>query len=200
MAYDPDLRVRHGARLPHWTKGGAIYAVTFRLADSLPQEKLEGLLDERERLMRKSQQRGTMLSERDAQYAYELFSKRISQYLDAGYGACWLKHDDIAEIVDSALKHFNGERYELFTWCIMPNHVHVVLQPLTHTLSEILHSWKSFTAQKANKLLGRSGPFWQVEYFDHLIRNREDWERCVEYTYSNPELAGLKNWRWRWRQ
>ena len=192
MTHDPDLRVRHGARLPHWTKEGATYTVTFRLADSLPQHKLQELIEGQEKMIQKSQV--------DVQYAHEIFSKRVSTYLDAGYGECWLGRDDIAIVVKNALQYFDGDRYELFAWCIMPNHVHVVVQPLTKTLPEILHSWKSFTAQQANKVLKRSGSFWQVECFDHLIRNAGDLEKCVVYTFENPDLAGLKNWKWRWKQ
>ncbi len=80
----------------------------------------------------------------------------------------------------------------------MPNHVHVVVQPLAHhSLSAILHSWKSYTANAINKRLNRTEPLWQVEYFDHLIRDQEDFEHCVEYTLRNPELAGLSEWKWR---
>ncbi len=79
----------------------------------------------------------------------------------------------------------------------MPNHVHVIVQPYPDfDLSDIEHSWKSYTAHKANKLLRRSGEFWQPEPYDHLIRDEEDLERSIEYILSNPKAAGLQNWRW----
>ncbi len=79
----------------------------------------------------------------------------------------------------------------------MPNHVHVVFQPLAgHGLADILHSWKSFTAKKANRLLGRLGEFWQREYYDHLIRDGEEFQRIVRYVGENPRRAGLRNWPW----
>ena len=82
----------------------------------------------------------------------------------------------------------------------MPNHVHILMEPITHSLVDILDSWKKFTARKANKILGREGqPFWQREYFDHLIRNQEHLERTSNYIWTNPEAAGLVNWKWRWR-
>ena len=90
----------------------------------------------------------------------------------------------------------------------MPNHVHVVIQPFAgktttagtavpHSeLSEILHSWKSFTSKEANKLLRRSGDFWQAEYYDHLIRDESDFRHAVRYVLDNPIKAGLRNWKW----
>jgi len=103
----------------------------------------------------------------------------------------------VAQTVLDALKHFDGQRYDLLAWCIMPNHVHVVVCPLgTHNLPEILHSWKSFTAKRANKLLQRQGQFWQEEYYDHLIRDEEDFNRSIQYVLDNPSKAGLADWRW----
>ena len=129
-----------------------------------------------------------------------LFSEKIERFLDAGYGACWLRQDDIAKVVADALQFFDKQWYQLFAWAIMPNHVHVVVQPIAEkSLFEICASWKRFTSRTANKILGRSGAFWQSESFDHLIRNQESLERCVEYTWNNPDAAGLQNWKWRWR-
>jgi len=103
----------------------------------------------------------------------------------------------VAEVVAGSLKHFDGERYRLVAWCLMPNHVHAVVQPLAgNELPEILHSWKSFSSKEANRLLGRSGQFWQPEYYDHLIRDEQDFGRQVEYVLTNPQRAGLENWKW----
>ena len=127
----------------------------------------------------------------------KLFSERVERYLDAGHGACWLQRDDVAQIVANALRYFDGKRYRLWAWCIMPNHVHVVVQPLAgYELPSILHSWKSYTANEINKLLKRTGTVWQTEYYDHLVRNDPDFQHCVEYTLHNPEQAGLKGWKW----
>ena len=190
--------VRYGAHLPHWTKEEGIYSVTFRLADSLPREKLEGIVAEREEIIRGASSAGRPLSSSELK-RMESLSTVLEQYLDVGYGACWLQRSEIAEVVARALQHFDGERYQLFAWCVMPNHVHVVVQPLAgNALSSILHSWKSFTANEANKVLGRTGAFWQVEYYDHLIRGEGDLLQRVEYAWANPDSAGLKNWKWRW--
>jgi hypothetical protein len=90
-------------------------------------------------------------------------------------------------------------RYRLHAWCIMPNHVHVVVEPFAgHELPEILHSWKSFTAKTANRLLGRTGGFWQDEYYDHLIRDTEEYFHAIGYVLENPARAGLRDWPWVW--
>ena len=79
----------------------------------------------------------------------------------------------------------------------MPNHVHVVFRPIgNHQLAAILHSWKSYTANAANRILKRTGSFWQREYYDHLIRNEEDFLRIVRYVMNNPVKAGLRDWPW----
>jgi len=79
----------------------------------------------------------------------------------------------------------------------MPNHVHVVFGILPgHDLAEILHAWKFFTAKEANRILGRTGDFWQREYYDHIIRNAVELRRVVRYVTENPARAGLKDWPW----
>lgn len=166
----------------------------LRLADSLPQSKLHEWREEKKALQQKD------LTEVERQQLEHLSSEKISKYLDAGYGECWLRRDDIAKMTADCLRHFHNERYELLAWCIMPNHVHVVLTPgYDYSLSSILHSWKTYIAWNANQILHCRGAFWGSEYFDHLIRNQDDLEHCIEYTWNNPELAGLKDWKWRWR-
>jgi len=126
-----------------------------------------------------------------------LYSDKVEKYLDAGHGECWMNVERIARLVADALRHFDGERYRIFSWCVMPNHVHAVVKPLAgHSLAEILHSWKFYTAHAANKILKRKGQFWEEEYYDHLIRDEREYMRCVEYTLANPEQAGLKDWKW----
>ena len=123
----------------------------------------------------------------------------MEAYLDAGHGACWLHQPAIARLVADALGHFDGQRYRLHAWCVMPNHVHLIVEPLSgHELPGLLHSWKSFTAKAANRLLGRTGEFWQEEYYDHLIRDAEDYAHALRYLLENPAQAGLNNWPWVW--
>jgi REP element-mobilizing transposase RayT len=197
--FDESIYIRKGAYLPHWTKEGAIYHVRFRLFDSLPQEILKSLIEEREELTKKVKSDKKLIKSEQMRFN-EVFSEKIEQYLDAGYGSCWLQREDIAQIIVNALCKYEGSRYKLYAWCIMPNHVHVIVQPQNYQLHEILRSWKGSTARYANQLLSRSGQFWQMEYFDHLIRNSDGFASCIEYVWKNPEDAGFKNWRWRWKK
>ena len=135
-----------------------------------------------------------------------LNSRRIERYLDQLYGECWLKEPAIAQCMVDALKWFDGSRYRLHAWCVMPNHVHVVFTAISgdakfeSDLISIVHSWKSYTAHQANKILGRNGPFWQDEYYDRLIRSDEEMTHYIDYTLQNPLKAKLcKNWDdWPW--
>jgi REP element-mobilizing transposase RayT len=107
-------------------------------------------------------------------------------------GSCVLENPDIAALVQKALLHFHTLRYDLHAWCVMPNHVHVAYTARgEHTPADIHHSWKSYTAHKANKILKRSDAFWESEGFDHLIRSVEDLEWFIEYIENNPVAAGL---------
>ena len=188
---------RRGSYLPHWTCEGATYAVNFRLADSLPPSVIEIWKKEREDIVMRAQSQGRPLSSQERKDLHQLYSARVESFLDAGQGSCCLRVPEVAEMVQDALRHFDGERYELIAWVIMPNHVHVVVRPLPgHELEEILHSWKSFTAKQANTILGRKGQFWQEEYYDHLIRDEQDFNENVNYLLANPAKAGLKEWEW----
>lgn len=194
---DAPLKIRQGAYLPHWARENAIYAVTFRLDDALPQHVWEGWLLERTSIERRAGEQGRALSESEKDELRHLCSERVERYLDAGHGSCCLADGEAAAVVAGALAHFNGQRYILHAWCVMPNHVHAVVQPLDGwTLEQILHSWKSFTAHAVNKLLNRKGGLWQKESYDHLIRDEADYAHAIEYVLRNPEVARLQGWKW----
>lgn len=178
--------------LPHLKVEGGTYWVTLRLYDSLPQEVLKKL--EAERKEWEKQQREKKIAPQEiARQWQRLYKKRMHAYLDAGMGECWLKRDDIGGLVANAIRFFEGERYDLHAWVVMPNHGHVMVTPRDKwTLSSIEHSWKSYTATAANRILGRVGkPFWQRESFDHLVRNDQEFYFICEYTINNPVSAGL---------
>ena len=190
--------VRQGAYLPHWTKDATYNAVVFRLADSLPASVVEAYREERELVLRAARQENRELTDLEREALQRLFSERVERTLDAGVGSCWMRTPEIADLVESALRHFDGVRYDLLAWCVMPNHVHVLVRPKGgYQLAAVLHSWKSFTAHRANRSLGTSGEFWQPEYYDHLIRDAEELRRQADYIWRNPEAAGLPEWRWR---
>ena len=193
----PDIVMRHGAYLPHWTRARATYAVTFRLADSLPQAVLAAWRQEREEIIELAEKQGRPLSFSEQESLRVLQSEKVETYLDAGCGACSLREPQVAEAVEAALRHFDGEHYRLHAWCVMPNHVHTVIEPAeAYELSGIIHSWKSFTAKSANRILARTGIFWQAEYYDHIIRDEAEFAHALRYIEENPQRAGLKEWPW----
>ena len=112
----------------------------------------------------------------------QLTARKIEHHLDLGAGVCHLAKPQIAEVIVLALQHFHERRYRLQAWCVMPNHVHILFQLFPQErLASVLHSWKSFTAKKCGSILGTSGPFWQKEYYDHLVRNEGDLRRIAQY-------------------
>jgi S-adenosylmethionine decarboxylase proenzyme len=194
-----EVSIRERGRLPHWEKEDGIYFVTFRLADSLPQNILEKLKAERDETEKFLSSLERELSFTEKQKIDKIFSEKVDEYLDQNYGECHLQKTEIAKIVADAIKHFDGERYHLYAWCIMPNHVHLVFRTINrHKLEDILHSWKSYTAHEINKVLQKEGQFWQREYYDHLVRDQKEFENMIQYTLNNPIKANLKNWQWVW--
>ncbi|MFN8218612.1 MAG: transposase [Fimbriimonadales bacterium] len=190
-AMEGEVETRRGAYLPHWRREGATYAVTFRLADSLPIEVQRAYREERQRLdeLFKSKQ----LDSKAVQESYrQLYLEKVEGTLNQGFGTCRLRESATAQLVMEALRHFDGNRYHLHACCVMPNHVHAVVQPAPgQDLSNILHSWKSFTAHAMG-----GGDVWQSEYYDHVVRGPGDLVSQVRYVAENPGKAGLTDWPW----
>jgi REP element-mobilizing transposase RayT len=196
LRYDLEIERRVSRKLPHWRQTGGTYAVTFHLGDSVPAATRRAWEMEREQLLSVSEANGTLPADARQRLA-ELHQEHIQTALDAGIGACHLKNPAMAEVVAKALRHFDGERYELLAWCIMPNHVHAIVKPLgQHELEDIMHTWKSYTAHVAKRQLGLDDRFWEPEYYDHLIRDDEDFVNQLRYIVNNPEKAGLTEWPW----
>jgi putative DNA methylase len=98
----------------------------------------------------------------------------------------------VAKIVQDSLLHFDGERYWLSSWVVMPNHVHLLVTPCqSWSISRILKDIKSFTAREANKVLERHGQFWMEDYFDRYIRNGNHFKSVIQYIENNPVKARL---------
>ncbi|MBC8063723.1 MAG: transposase [Chlorobia bacterium] len=189
-----ELTIRQGAKLPHWTHDRAIYHVTFRLADSVPKQVQEEWSAERQRLDRLIAE--NRLSDKEKFEYQRLYTEKIENFLDAGHGDCLLANPIAAEIVARTLQHFDLDRYRLWAWAVMPNHVHAVVEPVSNDLAEIVHSWKSFTSNRINEVLSRQGTVWQREYYDHIVRNSVSITRVSKYVEENPTKAGLVNWPW----
>ena len=190
--------------LPHIQPAGATMFITFRLADSLSATAIRSLQAESEawtRRMREAANPGTQ-----ATLAYEaqrdLFV-RWDRMLDTAHtGARWLASSTIAVIVTQAIHHFDGKRYDLLAFCLVPNHIHVVFTPRHDDsgdpipVSRILHSLKSYTAYQANHALRREGAFWQHESYDHWARDSRELRRIIRYVCANPVRAGLvEHWQ-----
>jgi REP element-mobilizing transposase RayT len=175
--------------LPHFGVPGVQQMVNFRLADALPQQRqhewalLHQIKDERERRV------------------------RLEEYYDLGYGACELAIPAVAQCVENTILHDDNRRCRVLAWVIMPNHVHLLIEVWTTPLTKLLKDWKSVTSHYVNKAMGRSGAWWQQDYFDRYIRDEAHFHKAVHYIENNPAKAGLvkepKAWPFssaRWRQ
>ena len=169
--------------LPHWFQKDTFYFITFHLADSIPKEKSEQIKQEREQWQQIHKPPYTHEEKREY---YKLFSQRTEELLNAGYGSCCLADSENARIVADALLHFDHIRYILDQWVVMPNHVHLIVKPINENLiSDITHSWKSFTANKINKRMNKTGQLWMHESYDHIIRNEQSLEAIRKYIRNN---------------
>lgn len=165
--------------LPHFDAGAIVQSLTFRLVDSLPRDVCE-----------------TFLSSTDK---YSERHRRLEAMIDSGRGSCLLADTVNAATVQDALHFFDGIRYRLLAWVVMPNHVHAMLEQLEgYPLGEIVHSWKRFTANRINRRRKTSGVVWAADYFDRYIRNADHYDFAVAYIEHNPVRAGLvakpKDW------
>ena len=172
--------------LPHFDGLAVPQFITIHLADSIPRKVIRRWKQEL-RLLKQEQEK-------------ILLQRRIEKYLDHGYGECVLKGPRVANMLQDALLKFDGTRYRLFEWVVMPNHLHTLLTRFDNDdLKDILHSLKSFTAHEANKILHRKGTFWMEDYFDRYTRNQEHFYKTVKYIGNNPVKARLCRTSSDWR-
>ncbi|MEY2560796.1 MAG: REP-associated tyrosine transposase [Verrucomicrobiota bacterium] len=188
--FNPYADIRHTEnRLPHWQQQGAVYFITFRLADSVPSRLRNQWEHERQTWLKVHPEPWSAEIEREY---HRRFSGAIERWLDAGHGACLLRRRECGEIVAETLRHFEGERLIMISLVVMPNHVHALfVQNPEWPLEKLIRSWKGFSARKINSLLDRSGNFWQRDYFDRLVRDNEHFANCVRYIRRNPAKAQL---------
>ena len=175
---------------PHMDASAAYQAISFRLADSVP-----GALLDAWRVQK-------ALAGPDASRQEKARLRRvIAEYEDRGLGACHLRVPRVAELVQQALHFYDGKSYRLFEWCVMPNHVHVLIQQRAGVpLGRVVSSWKTYSARRANAMLGRQGRFWMPDYFDRYIRSPAHFDRACHYIRNNPVKARLcekaEDWPW----
>jgi len=183
------LQIRFGD-LPHWRQEGALYFVTFRLGDSLPQV----LLDRWRSEQREWQTTNVRPSNELLLQSVLERQRQIESWLDRDYGSCILKDDAAKTIVEEAIRHFDSERYELGDFAVAPNHVHALLRTATGVdLSNVLYSWKRYTASALRQIPRLATPFqnsphlWQRESFDHIVRNAHSLEKIRRYIQKHNE-------------
>lgn len=163
--------------LPHFEGSEIAQTINLRLADSLPKRVLE---------------RWSQELTLDPLMNASVVRERIERYLDQGYGSCALRDKRMAKMVQNSLLHFDGERYSLCAWVVMPNHVHLLLTTNSvWPLSKIMKLFKSYTSHEANRILARRGQFWMEDYFDRYIRNAKHFTNAITYIGNNPVKAGL---------
>ena len=190
--FDPHGEVVQRRRnLPHREQPGGTYFVTFRLGDSVPQPLLVQWREEQKNWLKHHPKPWNWKTEHEHK---RRFVEDREDWLDRGHGSCLLRDSRAGQIVADALRHFNFKRYVLDAFVVMPNHVHVLVQPTAgHSLADIVHSWKSFTASAINRALDRNGQLWMPESYDHVVR---DWRELLawrQYIAANPEKAGLSD-------
>jgi len=178
--------------LPHFEGGETTQIVSFHLSDSLPHTALRRM--------------EARLNSVPAKHKDVERRKRIDALMDAGLGSCILRKPQVAEMIEHSLLSFDSRRYRLLEWVVMPNHIHVLFQPMDDwTVAKIVSSWKKFTARMichSARLGGETAviPVWHREYWDRYIRNQSPFDKAVDYIRSNPVKADLirkpENWPW----
>ena len=178
-------QLRWATCLPHWHQDDKYVFVTFRLADSLPKAKLRVLQEEKEIWLKKHPKPWNVEDENDY---YDKFVSKIDKWLDSNYGECLLKYPQNRKITENALLFFDGERYNLKAFVVMPNHVHLLMQLKKGiNIENVMRSLKSFTAKQINKVMHRSGRLWQSEYFDRIIRSEDHYKNVLKYIVANDK-------------
>ena len=188
-------------KLPHWSQAGTVVFITWRSHDSMPRAVIDDWHADRNRWLiahqidPASQGWKALLHECSSGLIaefHERFTTRWHDELDACHGACVLRLPELAKIVSDSLLHFDGDRYEMMDFVIMPNHVHfLAVFPDEHSMLVQCESWKHFTAAKINAATGIKGRFWQQDAFDHLVRHESQLGRLKTYIADNPLKARL---------
>ena len=193
--------------LPHWDQAGTTTFITWRTADSIPKHIWEQWRTARNQWLQDHHidpsqpdwRRCVEILPPADRHDFRKFSKQLEDEIDRGHGACVLRDLTLSAIVADALKHFDGERYLLGDFVIMPNHVHLLVGGMARaTMLLQAESWKKWTAIQINKALGQKGRFWQDENYDHLVRDEAAFHRFRQYIAENPAKAKLLDGAYRY--
>jgi putative transposase len=165
--------------LPHFDANTLVQHVVFRTTDSLLLSEIE------------------MSRRFDATTARRLLDVQMDRN---GLGNVFGK-PEIAKIMQDGLLHFDGERYDLQAWCIMPNHIHALLvtEPAC-LLGQIVKTWKSQATRTINAECDTNGSVFARDYFDRYMRTSRQVSATIGYIEQNPVKAGLcldaDQWLW----
>jgi putative transposase len=200
--FDPKVEVRISAHCrPHWSQAGAVVFITFRTRDSIPREVVERWdREKREWLRDRGKDNGAhwsvivpTLSEGERAEFNKTFNRCREAFLDSCHGRCLLRRPELSKIVAASLLHFDGARYRMGDFVVMPNHVHLLaVFPTEDAMREQCDSWLHYTAVQINRAIREKGKLWQQEPFDHLVRSAEQYEYLRQYIANNPQTARLK--------
>jgi putative transposase len=205
--------------LPHIQPINAYYSITCRLYKSLPRIVIENLKIERENFIERLHQIDDPNERNRLTYSFDRsFYRKYDDVLDSVMtGPVWLKDIRIAQIVRDAIHYRDKVIYDLIAYTIMANHIHVVFwlgknhlvsdkekgyesKKSKYIVTDVMESFKKFTALRTNTILKRSGRFWARESYDHVLRNQIELKRAVRYVLNNPVKAGLvdnpTDWKW----
>jgi REP element-mobilizing transposase RayT len=218
------MKIYYRRHLPHWQPAGKVFFVTFRLFGSLPKKVIDRIREDAERIRKQpSRPKETSVQREsdDSKRIFAIYEKALDEILQRSDTdpPLWLADGRVAGIVQQAIRHRDERAFVLHRYAIMPNHVHLLIKPLPEgeeavsagqdqdadeisyrSLKSIMGGLKQHTARQANRVLGRSGPFWQQEYYDHWVRTDEEYYRVIRYIDRNPVVAGLcadpAHWPW----
>lgn len=200
-------------RLPHLAPFGATFFVTFRLADSLPKDVVSLLKHEFQQQENKLKKDFPVDWKERARVERKRMFGKYEHFLESSpLGECVLKKPAIAKIVADKLHEFDGEYYDLEAYCIMSNHVHMLLDfsrqiknedgfflleaPETYKqLDYVMMRIKGGTSFLINRALAKSGTLWAKDSYDHYVRDEAEYHRILDYILQNPVKAGIvKTW------
>jgi len=201
--YDPDAEILESARnLPHLDQTGSLTFVTMRLADSMPKEvvtkwhhEIESWLVENGLANRNIEDilGDPAVHPKRKQELKRFKHRRWHGHLDDCHGACPLRDPKLAEEVGKSLLHFNGMRYDLERFIVMPNHAHVLIQMRSgYELRKEFGGIMRFSGRTINRRMGKAGEFWQSEPFDHIVRSLDQFCYLQTYILENPLKARLR--------
>lgn len=211
--------------LPHIQPQGGMFFITFRLYGSIPVSEIENISNIYKNtnttdILGKSVKR---LKQEQQEDYFLAFDEYLDNNLNAPY---YLSKPEIAQLVSDSLHFRDGRDYKLVCFCIMSNHVHMIIYNLQKPLDRIMKELKSFTGNGALKILKNMDSevpasilnisaagamsykqelqdpsrFWQPESFDRIVRDRNDMANKISYILNNPVKAGFVNYwkKWKW--